>query len=102
MKPHIILSHGLDSSPAATKVTALAAVAAQLGFSHERPDYSDIDADGRVEDIDRRIARLHESACAATGTLLLGVSRGQNSVVEGKGGAGRVNPGGRRDVRKKK
>jgi len=71
MKPHIILSHGLDSSPAATKVSALAAVAEQLGFSHERPDYSDIDADGRVQDIDRRIARLHERARAANGPLLL-------------------------------
>jgi predicted alpha/beta-hydrolase family hydrolase len=71
MKPHIILSHGLDSSPEATKVTALAAVAEQLGFSHERPDYSDIDADGQVQDIDRRIARLHERARAAQGPLLL-------------------------------
>lgn len=71
MKPHIILSHGLDSSPAATKVSALAAVAEQLGFSHERPDYSDIDADGHVQDIDRRIARLHERARAANGPLLL-------------------------------
>lgn len=71
MKPHIILSHGLHSSPAATKVTALAAVAEQLGFSHERPDYSDIDADGQVQDIDRRIARLHERASAARGRLLL-------------------------------
>lgn len=71
MKPHIILSHGLHSSPAATKVTALAAVAEQLGFSHERPDYGDIDADGQVQDIDRRIARLHERALAAQRPLLL-------------------------------
>lgn len=71
MKPHIILSHGLNSSPDATKVTALAAVAEQLGFSHERPDYSDIDTDGQVKDIDRRIARLHERARAAQGPLLL-------------------------------
>lgn len=71
MKSHIILSHGLNASPAATKVTALAAVAERLGFSHERPDYSDIDADGRVQDIERRIARLHERARAAKGPLLL-------------------------------
>src|SRR3546814_7274158 len=58
MKPHIILSHGLDSSPAATKVTALAAVAEQLGFSHERPDYSDIDADG-----DRKVGQEVVSTC---------------------------------------
>jgi len=76
MKPHIILSHGLNSSPAATKVSALAAVAEQLGFSHERPDYSDIDAAGQVPDvdlraIDRRIDRLHERARNAHRPLLL-------------------------------
>jgi pimeloyl-ACP methyl ester carboxylesterase len=71
MKPHVILSHGLNSHPDATKVTALAAVAERLGWSHERPDYSDIDAAGRVQDIDRRIARLRERALAATGPLVL-------------------------------
>ena len=36
---HVILSHGLESGPEATKVSALAKVAEQLGWTHERPDY---------------------------------------------------------------
>ncbi|MFC4728053.1 hypothetical protein [Coralloluteibacterium thermophilus] len=79
MKGHVILSHGLESSPNATKVSALAAVAERLGWSHERPDYSDIDAGRRVADIDLRIARLRERAEAACGkgpVVLAGSSMG--------------------------
>jgi alpha/beta superfamily hydrolase len=36
---HIIFSHGMESGPNATKVTALAKLAEQHGFSTERPDY---------------------------------------------------------------
>src|ERR1700739_2514008 len=43
-KPFLILSHGLESGPDATKVSALARVAAPLGFDSVRPDYRDIDA----------------------------------------------------------
>lgn len=68
---HIILSHGLHSSPEATKVTALAAVAERLGYSHERPDYRDIDARGRLSDIHDRIARLRACAMAVQGPLIL-------------------------------
>lgn len=71
MKPHVILSHGLHSHPGATKVTALAEMAERLGWTHERPDYSDIDAAGQVQDIDRRIARLRERARAVRGPLVL-------------------------------
>lgn len=72
MKGHVILSHGLHSSPAATKVSALAAVAERLGWSHERPDYADIDAGQDVRDIERRLARLLERCAAAPrGPLLL-------------------------------
>ncbi len=35
---HVILSHGMESGPNATKVTRLAAVAESLGFTTERPD----------------------------------------------------------------
>ena len=35
---HVILSHGMESGPNATKVTRLAAVAQALGFSGERVD----------------------------------------------------------------
>lgn len=39
MRGHVILSHGSESGPDATKVTVLAAVAESLGYSSERPDY---------------------------------------------------------------
>lgn len=71
MKGHVILSHGLDSSPGATKVAALAEVAGRLGWTHERPDYSAIDARGRVEAIDDRVALLRERAQAAQRPLVL-------------------------------
>lgn len=35
---HCILSHGFESGPDATKVTALAGVAGRLGWSCERPE----------------------------------------------------------------
>ena len=44
MRGHCILSHGFESGPDATKVTALADVAERLGWTHERPDYTDLDA----------------------------------------------------------
>lgn len=71
MPGHVILSHGLGASPEATKVTALAEVAEGLGWSHERPDYGDIDARRRPADIELRIARLLERAHAASGPLVL-------------------------------
>jgi len=37
-KGHVILSHGMESGPHATKVTRLAAVAERLGFSTDRKD----------------------------------------------------------------
>ncbi|MBB5014267.1 alpha/beta fold hydrolase [Rehaibacterium terrae] len=71
MKGHVILSHGLNSGPEATKVAALAAVADGLGWTHERPDYTAIDARGRVEDIDDRLALLRAHAEAAPRPLVL-------------------------------
>lgn len=71
MKGHVILSHGLNSGPEATKVSALAAVAGTLGWTHERPDYREIDARGRVEEIHARAALLLERARAASGPLVL-------------------------------
>ncbi|GAA5079941.1 hypothetical protein [Lysobacter panacisoli] len=58
---HCILSHGFESGPDATKVTALADVAQRLGWSHERPDYTDLDAKREVSevgDVHARVARL--------------------------------------------
>lgn len=68
---HVILSHGLESGPEATKVSALAQVAEHLGWTHERPDYRDLDAGGRTEDLAARVARLHERAMAVQGPLVL-------------------------------
>lgn len=73
---HCILSHGFESGPDATKVTALAEVAERLGWTHERPDYSDLDAKrehGRHGDVAARIERLTglAQAAAARGPLVL-------------------------------
>ncbi len=57
-KGTVILSHGLESGPDATKVTAMAAAARALGWSEVRPDYRDLDASRDVARIDARIARM--------------------------------------------
>lgn len=71
MSGHVIISHGLDSSPDATKATALARVAGELGWSHERPDYRDLDATALLGDVPGRIARLAAQARAAKGRPLV-------------------------------
>lgn len=76
MKGHCILSHGFESGPDATKVTALADVAEHLGWSHERPDYTDLDARREVSDLGDVPARLQRlldlaQAAAARGPLVL-------------------------------
>ena len=70
MKGHCILSHGFESGPDATKVTALAEAAEALGWSHERPDYTDLDARREVSevgDVPARIERLLGLARQAAG-----------------------------------
>jgi len=76
LKGHCILSHGFESGPEATKVTALAEVAERLGWSHERPDYTDLDARLEVSplgDVQARVQRLLAVAkpAAARGPLVL-------------------------------
>jgi predicted alpha/beta-hydrolase family hydrolase len=73
---HCILSHGFESGPDATKVTALAEVAQRLGWSHERPDYTDLDARHQVSplgDVPTRLQRLLAlaEAAASRGPLML-------------------------------
>ncbi|WP_058834280.1 alpha/beta hydrolase [Luteimonas abyssi] len=73
---HCILSHGFESGPDAAKVTALAEVAERLGWSHERPDYTDLDARrdvSRFGDVAARLARLQTLAqdAAARGPVVL-------------------------------
>ena len=58
MKGHCILSHGFESGPDATKVTALAEAADALGWTHERPDYTDLDAERDVSELGNVPARL--------------------------------------------
>ena len=65
---HCILSHGFESGPDATKVTALAEAAEALGWTHERPDYTDLDAQRDVSplgNVSARIERLHALALDA-------------------------------------
>ena len=65
MRGHCILSHGFESGPDATKVTALAQAAEQLGWSSERPDYTDLDARqgvSHVGDVPARLQRLLDIA----------------------------------------
>ena len=61
VRGHCILSHGFESGPEATKVTALAEAAERLGWSHERPDYTDLDGKREVSplgDVAARVERL--------------------------------------------
>lgn len=76
MTGHCILSHGFESGPDATKVTALAEAAERMGWTHERPDYTDLDARREVSelgDVPARLARLLglAQAAAARGPLVL-------------------------------
>jgi predicted alpha/beta-hydrolase family hydrolase len=71
MRGHVILSHGLGSSPEATKVSALARKAESMGWTHERPDYSDIDARNDVREVSARLERLLDRASAAPKPLVL-------------------------------
>lgn len=58
MRPPIILSHGAESGPDATKVSALAGLAESLGWSTLRPDYREDDALGLAGSVAPRLARL--------------------------------------------
>ena len=66
-----ILSHGLESGPDATKVTAMAAVAEQRGWRTIRPDYRDLDAAHGLEAAPLRLARLLAVATSVDGPLVL-------------------------------
>ena len=76
MKPFLILSHGLESGPDATKVSALAAISEPLGFRSVRPDYRDLDAHRDVNRIDERIARIRQHVPAGIPVVLAGSSMG--------------------------
>ncbi len=79
---HCILSHGFESGPDATKVTALAEAADALGWSHERPDYTDLDAQREISELGNvparleRLLQLAKSAAARGPVVLAGSSLG--------------------------
>ncbi len=77
MRGQIILSHGSDSSPDATKVSMLAALAEASGWHTQRPDYRADDARGHAGSVAPRIARLRATIEALDSPpLLVGSSMG--------------------------
>ena len=73
---HVIISHGLQSSPEATKATALAERARALGWSVDIPDYRDLDGTSHLGDVLGRITRLHGIAKGRSPMVLAGSSMG--------------------------
>ncbi|MDE2307011.1 MAG: alpha/beta hydrolase [Xanthomonadaceae bacterium] len=77
MRGQVILSHGSDSGPDATKVSMLAAFAESLGWRTQRPDYRDDDSRGLAGSVAPRIARLRATIEElAAPPLLVGSSMG--------------------------
>jgi alpha/beta superfamily hydrolase len=76
MKGTVILSHGLESGPGATKVSALAQVCDELGWASVRPDYRDIDASREAAAIDARVERALAAAPASGRVVFAGSSMG--------------------------
>ena len=91
MKGTVILSHGLESGPQATKVSALAQVCAALGWASVRPDYRDLDARRDPRDIDLRVARALEHAPAQDRVVFAGSSMG--AFTSGLASIGRASAG---------
>jgi len=76
MRGHCILCHGFESGPDATKVTALAQAAEQLGWTHERPDFTDLDAKREISELGDVFTRMQRlltlaSEAATRGPLVL-------------------------------
>lgn len=77
MRRQIILSHGSESSPEATKVSMLAMLAESLGWRTQRPDYRAADERGYAGSVAPRIARLRATIEALDAPpLLVGSSMG--------------------------
>lgn len=71
MRGLVILSHGQESGPDATKVTTLALVAERLGWASERPDYR-----GIASPLARRDHLLSRIRAAGGPVVLVGSSMG--------------------------
>lgn len=83
MPGHVILSHGSNSSPDATKVSALARVARELGWSTENPDYRAADALGYAGAAPARVAQLVEVMHAAPRRPLVLAGSSMGAFVSG-------------------
>ena len=77
MRGHIILSHGLDSSPDAIKIGTLATRAEARGWHTQRPDFRAHDGNGYADAIAPRVAQLRAAIAACdTPPVLAGSSMG--------------------------
>jgi predicted alpha/beta-hydrolase family hydrolase len=76
MNGHVVLSHGSESGPEATKVSALADVATSMGWRASKVDYRDLDARGELASIAPRMARLKHKLRRGERTVLAGSSMG--------------------------
>ena len=76
MKGTVILSHGLESGPQATQVSALAEAAERLGWTSVRPDYRDLDATRDLRMIEVRTARALAESPAVGRVVFAGSSMG--------------------------
>jgi alpha/beta superfamily hydrolase len=83
MTGHVIISHGLQSGPDASKAAALAKMAGQLGWTHERPDYRDLDVLGPLGDVRSRILRLGARAHLATRRPLVLAGSSMGAFISG-------------------
>lgn len=77
MRGHIIFSHGLGSSPDATKTSALAARAEAQGWRTRRPDFRAHDGNGYAAAVMPRVAQLRQAVAACDAPpVLVGSSMG--------------------------
>jgi len=76
MNGTVILSHGLESGPDATKVSALAEVAEACGWASVRPDYRSIDAARDVRAIGSRVDMALAHAPTTGRVIFAGSSMG--------------------------
>ncbi len=67
----VILSHGSDSGPDATKVSALAKIADELGWKSLRPDFREEDKLGHAASVQPRVEKLVAAARDAAKPLVL-------------------------------
>lgn len=67
----VILSHGLESGPNATKVSRMAALTESAGWRSERPDYRELSApQGRLEHLLERCAASTEQPLVLVGSSM--------------------------------